>query len=45
MVMAPRTSIRGEVAACARTQRRLTRKSRRVAALNFAISNIPCRRL
>ena len=39
MVMAPRTSMSGDDTACARTQRRLTRSSRRVAVLNFSISN------
>src|SRR5207245_6888279 len=39
MVMAPSSSINGEVAACARTHRRLVFRSRRVAALNLATSN------
>ena len=39
MVMAPRTSMSGEDTAWARTQRRLTLSRRRVAFLNFSISN------
>ena len=39
MVMAPRTSMSGDDTAWARTQRRLTLSRRRVAVLNFSISN------
>ena len=39
MVTAPSSSMSGAVRACALTQRRLIFSSRRVAALNLAISN------